>query len=227
MKHPFSSRLKAVVFDLDGTLLDTAPEFIQVVHQLRDEHQLPRLSADLIRSQVSNGARALVTLTLGLQQEDEGFEEKRLRLLEIYSQILGTATLIYPGIPELLQELATANVAWGISTNKPALYAEPLLASIQLQPPHNSLVCPDHVSQPKPDPEPLLLNCAHLDCTPAEVVYIGDHLRDIEAGRAAGMTTVAAAYGYIAENENPAAWGADAIVHDSRDLHATIASLLH
>jgi phosphoglycolate phosphatase len=223
----FSSQLKAVVFDLDGTLLDTAPEFIQVVHQLRDEHGLPRLSEDLIRSYVSNGARALVTLTLGIQQEDEGFEDKRLRLLEIYADILGSATLVYAGIEDLLAQLAAANISWGISTNKPSAYAQPLLQAMNLQPPHQSLVCPDDVEQPKPHPEPLLLNCVHLRCRPEQVIYIGDHLRDIEAGRAAGMTTIAAAYGYIEAGEDPNSWGADAIVHDSRELAAAIAKLLH
>ncbi len=222
----FSSQLKAVIFDLDGTLLDTAPEFIQVVHQLRDEHGMPRLPDELIRSYVSNGARALVTLTLGLQRDDEGFEDKRLRLLEIYAEVLGSATLVYDGIEELLNDLAAANIAWGISTNKPSAYAQPLLQTMNLQPPHSSLVCPDDVSQPKPHPEPLLLNCQHLNCRPEEVIYIGDHARDIDAGRAAGMATIAAAYGYLEAGEDPTSWGADAIVHDSRELASAIAQLL-
>ncbi len=227
MSIEFSPKLKAVVFDLDGTLLDTAPEFIEVVHQLRDEHQLPRLPAELIRSYVSNGSRALVTLTLGLEPGESGFEEKRLRLLDIYGGILGSATLIYEGIESLLKELVDAGMTWGISTNKPLAYAQPLLDKIALQPPFASLVCPDHVSQPKPHPEPLLLNCQHLRCPPNQVIYVGDHMRDIDAGRAAGMTTVAAAYGYIEADQDPYQWGADAVVEHSQQLSHTLRQLLH
>ena len=120
-----SSWLKAVVFDLDGTLLDTAPEFITVIHQLRAEHELPPMPEDAIRSHVSHGARALVTLSLGLQPDHASFEEKRLRLLEIYTGVLGTATRPYPGIVQLLLDLAAAKIRWGISTNKPSQYTLP------------------------------------------------------------------------------------------------------
>ncbi len=223
----FSPKLKAVVFDLDGTLLDTAPEFIEVVHQLRDEHDLPRLPEPLIRANVSNGARALVQLSLGLALDHPEFETKRQRLLTIYSGLLGSATLIYPGIEALLTELHAQGIRWGISTNKPAAYAEPLLESINLQPACGSLVCPDHVSQPKPHPEPLFLNCEQLGCASEEVIYIGDHRRDIDAGRAAGMVTIAAAYGYIEQDDDPADWGADILAEDSRDLSAALKTLLH
>ncbi|MCZ6829219.1 MAG: HAD-IA family hydrolase [Gammaproteobacteria bacterium] len=217
--------LKAVVFDLDGTLLDTAPEFITVLHQLREEHNLERLPEDFIRSKVSHGARALVTLSLGMQPEEEGFEEKRLRLLEIYSSILGTATRPYDGIHELLLGLAREGIAWGISTNKPSVYTYPLLATQTFNPAPTSVVCADQVSNPKPHPEALYLNCKQLGCEPREVIYIGDHLRDIEAGRAAGMCTIAAAYGYIEAGDNPADWGADAIAHEPCELARIIVDL--
>ncbi len=214
----FPAHLKAVVFDLDGTLLDTAPEFIEVVQALRAEHQLDPMDPVSIRSVVSDGARAMVSLALGLAQDHADFESRRLRFLDIYRQDLGRATQPYPGIEDLIATLAEARIAWGISTNKPSWLTEPLLERLALEPMPASVVCPDHVSRPKPDPEPLLLNCEQLGCAPQEVVYIGDHLRDIEAGRAAGMYTIAAAYGYIHHDDDPAHWGADAIAHSSNQL---------
>jgi 2-phosphoglycolate phosphatase len=220
-----SSWLKAVVFDLDGTLLDTAPEFVTVLHRLRAEHDLPPLPEEFIRSKVSHGARALVTLALGLQPQDSGFEDKRLRLLEIYTSILGTATHPYPGIEQLLLDLDAAGIAWGISTNKPSQYTMPLLEAVSLQPSPASVVCGDQVDNPKPHPEPLHLNCQQLGCAAHETIYIGDHPRDIDAGRAAGMRTIAAAYGYIEAGEVPADWGADAVAQQPQELAQIIIDL--
>jgi len=226
MSLTFPEQLKAVVFDLDGTLLDTAPEFVAVVQQLRTEHALPPLEPQLIHAYVSDGARAMCALALDMTQDHPDFESKRLRFLDIYAANLGAATQPYPGIEELLQALAAAGVSWGISTNKPSYLTEPLLDVLSLQPAPRSVVCPDHVAKPKPDPEPLLLNCAQLSCDPAEVVYVGDHRRDIDAGRAAGMYTIAAAYGYIHHEDNPAAWGADCIAQSSEQLGQLLATSL-
>jgi 2-phosphoglycolate phosphatase len=218
MSTQFPSRLQAVVFDLDGTLLDTAGEFIQVVHQLRAEHQLGRLPEADIRAQVSNGARALVTLALGLSEGDAEFETQRLRLLEIYSGLLGSSAGPYPGIVELLETLANAGISWGISTNKPRAFTEPLLQRVDLRPEPASVVCADEVNNPKPHPEPLYLNCKQMNCLPANVVYVGDHRRDIQAGRGAGMYTIAAAYGYLLQGDDPVDWGADSIANDGQEL---------
>ncbi len=220
-----SGWLRAVVFDLDGTLIDTAPEFITVLHQLREEHDMERLPEEWIRRKVSHGARALVTLSLGLQQEDAGFEDKRLRLLDIYQGVLGSAATPYGGIPELVAELVDAGIGWGISTNKPSAYTYPLLERIDLRPAPTSVVCADEVANPKPHPEPLLRNAAELGCAPGEVIYVGDHERDIEAGRAAGMRTIAAAYGYIDTEDDPARWGADAVAHSAAELAPLIRAM--
>lgn len=210
-------KLKAVLFDLDGTLVDTADEFVVVVQQLRAEHDLSPMEPARIRRSVSNGARALVTLGLGLAPEDKAFESKRLRLLELYSEVLGSSAQPYPGINRLLAELDKRGISWGVATNKPRAYAEPLMARIDL-PPCPSLVCPDDVKDRKPHPESLYRNCRDLDCAPHEAIYVGDHLRDIEAGRRAGMVTIAAAYGYIEPDDNPHDWGADLLTDDSRQL---------
>lgn len=220
----FPVRLKAVVFDLDGTLLDTAPEFVAVVQQLRREHQLEPLAPQLIRAHVSDGARAMVSLALDIRPEQAAFESKRLRFLDIYQAGLGTATRPYPGIVELLRQLQAAGIGWGISTNKPSYLTLPLLERLALEPAPASIVCPDHVSQTKPHPEPLLLNCRQLQCKPDQAIYIGDHLRDIEAGRSAGMYTIAAAYGYIHHTDDPDNWGADAVANNGDELVALISA---
>ena len=204
-----SEKLQAVIFDLDGTLVDTADEFVVVVQALRAEHGREPLPVQLIRSTVSNGARALTTLALDLPESAPEFENKRLRLLELYSEVLGTVASLYPGIQELLDAFSARDIRWGIATNKPRAYTEPLLAALELSPAPGSVVCPDDVTNRKPHPESLYLNCRHLDCAPANSVYIGDHQRDIEAGRRAGMVTIAATYGYIEDHDDPDSWGAN------------------
>ena len=214
--------LKAVIFDLDGTLVDTADEFVVVVQALRAEHGRDAMDPQRIRASVSNGARALVSLALDMPEEAAGFETQRLRLLELYSEVLGTVAGPYPGISELLAELQLRGVRWGIATNKPRAYTQPLLERLDMQPQPGSVVCPDDVTERKPHPESLLRNCRELGCAPAEAIYIGDHLRDIEAGRRAGMYTIAAAYGYIEPGDDPYGWGADAHADNSADLHRLI-----
>ena len=215
-------KLQAVIFDLDGTLVDTADEFVVVVQALRAEHGREPLPDQLIRSNVSNGARALTTLALDLQESAPEFENKRLRLLELYSEVLGTVASLYPGIQELLDAFSERNIRWGIATNKPRAYTEPLLAALDLSPAPGSVVCPDDVTDRKPHPESLYLNCRHLDCSPANSVYIGDHQREIEAGRRAGMVTIAATYGYIEDHDDPASWGANLQADCSRKLQALL-----
>ena len=151
--------LRAVIFDLDGTLIDTADEFVVVVQALRAEHGLVAMDPGRIRQSVSNGARALVALGLGLEEQDPNFEHKRLRLLELYSEVLGSVAKPYPGIETLVAELERRGIAWGISTNKPRAYTEPLLERVAIRPAPGSVVCPDDVKERKPHPESLYLNC--------------------------------------------------------------------
>jgi 2-phosphoglycolate phosphatase len=214
--------LRAVIFDLDGTLVDTATEFVIIVQTLRAEHGLEPMNPERIRASVSNGARRLVTLGLDLPEEAEGFETQRLRLLELYSEVLGTVAKPYPGITDLLAELKQRNIGWGIATNKPRYLTEPLLERLDIRPQPGSVVCPDDVSERKPHPESLLLNCRQLNCTPDQAIFVGDHLRDIEAGKRAGMYTIAAIYGYIEPGDNPHSWGADNHVDKSTDIREMI-----
>jgi 2-phosphoglycolate phosphatase len=209
MRHP-GTALQAVIFDLDGTLVDTADDFVPVVQQLRREYGLEPMPAERIRQSVSNGASALVTLSLSLTESDPAFPRWRERLLAVYGDILGNHAEVYPGLRELLAELEARQLGWGVATNKPRGFTLPLLERLGLTP--GSTVCPEDVSRKKPDPESLAINCAQLGCEPAASIYVGDHARDIEAGRRAGMYTVAAAYGYIEPGDDPGRWGADVIV---------------
>jgi 2-phosphoglycolate phosphatase len=214
----FPQVLRAVIFDLDGTLIDTAEEFVPVVQQLRAEHGRDAMDPQRIRASVSNGARSLVSLGLDLNEDAPEFESKRLRLLDLYSEVVGTMATPYPGIEVLLTQLQERGIPWGISTNKPRAYTEPLLARMELHPPPGSVVCPDDIRERKPHPESLYRNCRDLNCAPDEAIYVGDHSRDIEAGRRAGMYTIAAAYGYIESNDDPLSWGANAQASNSSDL---------
>lgn len=210
--------MKAVLFDLDGTLFDTAPDFIVVLNQLRAEEQLPPLPGDAIRAVVSNGARALITLGFGLDEGQAGFECLRQRLLELYLNHLAEKTVPFPGIEPLLRQLAASNIAWGIVTNKPLIYTAPLLRAYPHLPAPGAVICPDHVVNRKPHPEPVLLACAQIGCHPQEAIYLGDHERDIVAGRAAGMPTIGCRYGYINGGEDPTDWNADHLVDSAEDI---------
>jgi phosphoglycolate phosphatase len=214
----FNGTLRAVIFDLDGTLVDTADEFVPVVQNLRAEHGREPMDPQRIRASVSSGARALVSLGLDLHEDAPEFESKRLRLLELYAEVLGTMASPYPGITALLAQLQQRGIGWGIATNKPRAFTEPLLARLAIQPPPGSVVCPEDVSNRKPHPESLYRNCRELQCAPHEAIYVGDHARDIEAGRRAGMFTIAAAYGYIEDGDDPLQWGANVQAHSSREL---------
>lgn len=219
--------IRAVVFDLDGTLLDTAPDFAVVVNQLRAEHQLAPLPAERIRASVSNGARALVCLALDIDENSVLFEPQRRRLLELYSNHIAVHTQLFPGIDALLQLLSKHNIAWGIATNKPSLYTHPLLQALNIQPAPVSIICPDDVEQRKPHPESLWLASKHVGCTPQEIIYVGDHKRDIDCGKSAGAITIAAAYGYIEADDDIELWQADYCVTHASEIWPIVEQYLN
>jgi len=210
--------LKAVLFDLDGTLLDTVPDFVTVLNKLLVEEKKPPLDYNSIRNTVSNGARALVQLGFQLPETHSDFERLRQRLLTLYSQHLADETTAFPGIDESLRFIAQQQLAWGVVTNKPALYTESLMSKMVFPLAPKTIICPDHVTHSKPHPEALLLACKQLNIQPREAIYIGDHRRDIEAGRNAGMTTIACSYGYIEPHDNITDWQANYIVAHGNDI---------
>lgn len=218
--------LKAVIFDLDGTLLDTAPDFFATVNQLRQEEGFEPLPDEQIRRVVSNGARALVSMAFGLEFDAPGFDRLHKRLLEIYSEQLAMATTPFPGIQEALALLASRDVPWGIVTNKSHVYTQPILDALALEPAPKTVICPEDVANTKPHPESLLLACKQLGCDACDVIYVGDHQRDIDCGKAAGSCTIAAAYGYVAEDINPHDWRADHLINSAHDLLEIIETYL-
>ena len=215
-------QFNALLFDLDGTLFDTAPDFISAVNQQLAAHQRPPLAPDVIRSSVTDGSPGLVRKAFNIAPEESGFETLREELLAIYLQHLGDQTVLFPGLHKLVKSCVSRGLPWGIVTNKPWLYTEPTMLQLPLMETAACVICPDHVRQPKPDPEGLQLASHKIGIAPHACLYVGDHIRDIEAGRRAGMRTIAAGWGYIDDQENLANWRADWIVERSQDLYALL-----
>lgn len=216
-----STPIKAVLFDLDGTLIDTAPDFIRIIKLLGEQANIDIPSDELIRSQVSEGARAMVKLIRPeLDLNHEELLSLRQRFLDIYAENIAIDTCLFPDMEALLSSLEQRNLPWGIVTNKPRNLSELLLAALGLTDRCAVLVCPDDVSKTKPDPEPMLLAANQLALPPEAIVYVGDHPRDIDAGRAANMPTVLAAYGYLPpeHRDDLGSWNADFIVNDVQEL---------
>jgi N-acetyl-D-muramate 6-phosphate phosphatase len=219
-------KIRAVMFDLDGTLLDTAPDFIAVVNQLLVEKERDELPHETIRACVSNGSRALIMMAFAIEETHEDFHPLRERLLELYLQHVAVFTKLFPGIQDLLNKLAERNIPWGIATNKPAAYTVPLMEQLDIQPEPVVVLCPDHVKDAKPHPESLFLAAETIGCTPEEIIYVGDHHRDIECGRRAGSITIAAAYGYIEDEISVEDWQADYRVDHAEELWPIIEKYL-
>ena len=203
-------KLDAVFFDLDGTLVDSAPDMIAAMQRLCVERGTSLLDAAGVGRSVSKGGRAM--LRRGFPRAEETLIEELLpRLLELYAQAIATHTATFPGVDDVLATLEARGVHWGIVTNKPGWLARALLAALQLDVRCAALVSGDCLPQKKPDPAPILRACTLANVDPARCVYVGDDLRDIEAGRAAGMRTIAAAWGYV-DGEDPREWGADLVI---------------
>ena len=215
-------RLRAVLFDMDGTLLDTAPDFIAICQAMRAARELPPTDEQRIRDVISGGAKAMIQASFDLPPEAAGFEAMRLEFLERYQQGCAVHSHLYEGMAQLLADIEQANLIWGVVTNKPLRFAEPIMQQLGLAERSAVLICPDHVTRSKPDPEPLLLACRKLDLDPASVLFVGDDLRDIESGRDAGTRTAAVRYGYIHPNDNPDHWGADVVVDHPSDLRRVL-----
>lgn len=211
------ARPGAVLFDLDGTLLDTAPDMVAALHKLQAEERQPLVPYDSARPFVSNGALGMLSVGFGDLAEAERLRLHR-RYLDIYSGQLAVASRLFAGMDDVLTQLEETGVPWGVVTNKPARLTEPLLAELGLRSRCACVVSGDTVARRKPHPEPLLHALQQIPAKPAGSVYVGDAQRDIVAGRAAGMLTVAALYGYIPPREDPDTWGADHQVRSPADL---------
>jgi len=215
----FSSPLpapRAVLFDLDGTLADTAPDLAAAVNWMRTERGLEPTPYAILRPTASAGARGMIGAAFGLAPGDEGYEELRVQWFERYQSAMAVHSTLFDGIPDLLDGITAAGMSWGIVTNKPARFTDPLVPLIGLA--HASCVISgDTTPHAKPHPAPLLEAARRLDIAPAHCWYVGDDLRDIEAGRAAGMVTVACNWGYCGSID-PATWGADHLLDTPQQL---------
>ncbi|WP_455914341.1 N-acetylmuramic acid 6-phosphate phosphatase MupP [Pseudomonas syringae] len=215
-------RLRAVLFDMDGTLLDTAPDFIAICQAMLAERGLPPVNDKLIRDEISGGARAMVSAAFAMPPEAAEFEALRLEFLARYQTDCAVHSKLFDGMAELLADIEKARLIWGVVTNKPVRFAQPIMEQLGLSERSAVLICPDHVTKSKPDPEPLLLACKMLGLDPASVLFVGDDLRDIESGRDAGTKTAAVRYGYIHPQDNPDHWGADVVVNHPLELRRVL-----
>ena len=214
-----SHRIKAVLFDLDGTLLDTAQDFHESLNDLRAEENLAPLSFEVVRAQVSHGGHALVRLGFGVL-DPGAHEAMRMRLLNIYRQRLARHTRLFEGGDEMLQEIERRGLAWGIVTNKPGWLTDPLLVEVKLHERAKAVVSGDTLPERKPHPSPLLHAAKTLSVAPGDCVFVGDAERDCQAAQAAGMYSLIAGFGYIGDEDQADRWFQHGWLHTPLDLLA-------
>ncbi len=213
----------AIIFDLDGTLIDTAPDMVAALNRLLAEQSAPPVPYAVARNQVSNGAVGLIRLGLGAQAAED--PQLRQRYLDIYAGNICNKSHFFNGLDIFFNILSNTALPWGIVTNKPGWLTEPLLAQLRPHPQPGCVVSGDALPQRKPHPAPLLLAASQLGVAPAHCLYVGDARRDIQAGLAAGMQTAAASYGYIAPEEDLHSWQAHWILNRPDDLARCISAL--
>jgi len=202
--------IRAVLFDLDGTLVDTAPDLGYALNLQRARHGLPPLEEAVIRPQASHGARGLLEIGFDLNPDDRRFASLREEFLQLYADNICRHSRPFPGILELLDALEQRGLAWGVVTNKPARFTEPLMSILDLAERATCIVSGDTCPQPKPHPAPMLAAAELCGTTPAQCLYLGDAERDIQAARAAAMPALVATWGYLGSADQPHTWGAHA-----------------
>ena len=211
-------RVDAVLFDLDGTLVDSAPDLAGAANDLRAARGLPLLPYEDLRPMVGTGARGMLGAAFGIAPDDANYDALRDEFLACYEQRLLRETVVFMSMLPVLEHLDATSMPWGIVTNKALRFAEPLVSGLALRSRAAVLLGGDSTPYSKPHPEPLFEAARRLGIEPSRCVYVGDDHRDIVAGRAAGMATLAAAWGYLGRGEAIDAWGADAVIGDPRDL---------
>lgn len=215
--------MQLILFDLDGTLVDTAPDLGLALNMQRERHGLPALPLETIRPYASHGSRGLLSVGFGLKPEDPDFAEMREEYLALYDEVFTRSPELFPGVPELLSALEGRNIRWGVVTNKPARFTNPLLAAIGLDKRSACTVSGDDAPRPKPYPDTLLLALQKARVEPQHCLYVGDAERDMQAAGAAGIRSVVALYGYIDETDRPHTWGADAAIANPQQVLELIA----
>ena len=210
--------VRAVLFDLDGTFADTAPDLGRAVNRMLEERSLAPLPIDAYRAHASAGARGLLKVGFGVSPEDEDYRDLRERFLALYEENLCVDTRVFDGIPQLLGAIESRALRWGIVTNKALRYTDPLLRKLGFGGRAACVVSGDSTPHIKPHPAPLLRAAELLSLDPARCLYVGDDIRDIQAARAAGMFFAAAGWGYLGEGGDPKTWGADAVLAEPNQI---------
>ncbi len=210
--------IKAVLFDLDGTLADTALDLGYALNEQRRLHGLPPLPHQQIRPYASHGTIGLLDVGFGLAPEDETFPSMREEYLGLYTANLCRLTCLFEGMAQTLQELEQRGIAWGVVTNKPARFTGPLMAALGLSERAASIISGDTCAHPKPHPEPLLCASREIGLAPEQCAYVGDAQRDMEAAIAAGMRPIVALYGYLGADDHPEEWRAHGSVQTPLEL---------
>lgn len=211
-----------ILFDLDGTLVDTAPDLGYALNLQRERHGLPFLPQEQIRPYASHGSKGLLWIGFGLTPEDPGFGEMRTEYLDLYDQVFTRSPELFDGMAALLQEIEARKLPWGIVTNKPRRFSEPIVHATGLSQRISCLVCGDDALNAKPHPDTLLMACRMTGKVPQHCTYVGDAERDVQAGKAAGMKTVVALFGYIDDTDQPDRWGADVMIQHPAELLACL-----
>lgn len=214
----------SILFDLDGTFADTAPDLGGALNRLRAELDLPPLPLEHLRPHTSSGVRGMLGAGLDMRPGDAHYAEFHARYLRLYNDALCVHTTVFPGIDALVGKLEERGIPWGIITNKTQRYTLPLLEQLGYAKRADCIVSGDSSPRAKPAPHPMHLACKLIARLPAHCLYVGDDLRDIQAGRAAGMPTVAVRYGYLGSSEPIEVWGADHLVDHAADI-AVLAGL--
>lgn len=214
----------AVLFDLDGTLADTAGDLGGALNRLRADQGLPPLPLAQLRAYASAGARGLIGVGLGIGPEHAEFESLRTRFLAHYTACLSETTRLFDGMDRLLEVLEARGLRWGVVTNKPHRFTVPVMQGLGLTHRSGTTISGDTTAHAKPHPLPLLTAASELGVPPGSVLYVGDDLRDIQAAQAAGMPSAAAGWGYIGHNGEVEAWGADVIADQPLDLLTALMS---
>ena len=209
---------EAVLFDLDGTLADTAPDLGAALNQLLKEQGRVPLPMEKLRPHVSSGARGMIGAGLGITPADAAYADLQQRFLAIYQNALCVGTRLFDGMAEHLDELETRAIPWGIVTNKSQRFAIPLMEGLGLRQRCICIVCGDSARRAKPHGHPMQLASAVMGIAASDCIYVGDDERDVISGRAVGMQTIVAGWGYLGDGKPPAHWGADAIAAVPADI---------
>lgn len=216
--------IQAIFFDLDGTLADTAPDLGGALNRLLKEESRPPLPMEQLRPHVSGGARALLKVGFGILPEDGAYSDLQRRFLDLYQAHICEETQLFDGMDRVLHSLEGSGIKWGIVTNKAERFTREIVNRLGLEKRAVSVVSGDSTPHPKPAPDPLLLACQQAGVDASACLYVGDDLRDVQAGNAAGMTTVVAAWGYLGDNPAPEGWGANRLIATPLELLGLLSS---